>query len=452
MLPGRGIIELKIAVVIPAHNCSLYLARSLEAISLSADLPDECIVVDDGSTDDTAEVARSFSGGVLRVKVLSTGGRRGPAYARNLGARASESDLIWFIDSDVCAHIETLGGIRSIFERDSELAALIGCYDDSPECNDFVSQYKNLMHHHVHQRSRESATTFWSGCGAIRRTVFLEMAGFNDVEYRRPSIEDIELGYRMRARGCKMILDREIQVKHLKRWTFWSLVKSDIRDRGIPWTELILRRQDMPDDLNLEISQRVSVALVFLLLLGAMALSMKWGAYFLLPLFAVVMLMVGRWWVEAAASRNRWVAGGVTVVMATLVVLAKIYHLLTIIPFLIVAYGLLFLRHRYAHSGRGAKMIGVFTAFYMTVAVLSTLILLPSHWLILVFLAGILGVVILNGQFYLFLAEKRGTSFALAAIPLHLLFHLYNALSFAIGLMHFLWDKVRHPKPSIQTS
>ncbi len=51
-------------------------------------------------------------------------------------------------------------------------------------------------------------------------------------------------------------------MKHLKRWTFWGLVKTDVLDRGIPWTELILRDANMPDDLNLQLSQRVSVALV----------------------------------------------------------------------------------------------------------------------------------------------------------------------------------------------
>jgi len=440
-----------IAVVIPAYNCSEFLIRSLEALARSADPPDECIVVDDGSNDGTAEAVRSFSAPGLIVKVMTTGGRRGPAHARNIGARASSSSVLWFIDSDVCVHSGTLGGIRRAFEHDSELAALIGCYDDSPENQDFVSQYKNLMHHHVHQRARESATTFWSGCGAVRRPVFLEMTGFNEVQYQRPSIEDIELGYRMRSSGHKMILDREIQVKHLKRWTFWNLVKTDIRDRGIPWTELILRDQNMPDDLNLEVSQRISVALAFLLLLGDVALAVKWGAFFLVPLFAAVMLMVGRWWVEAAASRNKLVVVGMTAAMGALIVLCKIYHLLALIPILVLAYGLLFLRHRYSSGGRGARMIAVFTAFYLGFSVVSTLVFLPSHWLVQVFLVGLLGVVILNGHFYLFLAEKRGRLFAVAAIPLHLLYHLYNALSFAIGMGRFFWGKFRLSSASIRT-
>ena len=405
-------------------------------MSRSEDAPDELIVVDDGSTDGTPQAAGAFN-----ARLISTGGRRGPAYARNLGSKLATADVLWFIDADVCVHPTTLGDIRRAFQVDTELTALIGSYDDSPDSPDFVSQYKNLMHHHVHQQGRESATTFWSGCGAIRRSVFMEMSGFNEKEYQRPSIEDIELGYRLRVKGHKMLLDPRIQVKHLKRWTFWRLLKTDIRDRGIPWTELILRDQNMPNDLNLELSQRVSVALVWLLLFAALGLAVKWGAYFLVPLFAVVMLILARWWVEAAASRNKWVVLAMSAAMASLIWLAKVYHLLALIPVLILAYILLFLRHRY-DSPEGSGKMGVFTGIYVGVALLFMVVYFPSHWLIFAFFAGLMTVVVLNGQFYLFLAEKRGGLFTLAAIPLHLLYHLYNAISFAIGLTRFLWRKM----------
>src|SRR5205085_70462 len=59
----------------------------------SSDLPQECIVVDDGSTDESAETARNAG-----VTVLSTGGRRGPAVARNLGAKAARGEVLFFLD------------------------------------------------------------------------------------------------------------------------------------------------------------------------------------------------------------------------------------------------------------------------------------------------------------------------------------------------------------------
>ncbi len=83
----------------------------------------------------------------------------------------------------------------------------------------------------MHQSGAERASTFWSGCGDIRRSLFLEHSGFNE-RFGRPAIEDIELGSRLIRARRRIVLDREIQVTHLKTWTFLSLVKTDILDRG----------------------------------------------------------------------------------------------------------------------------------------------------------------------------------------------------------------------------
>jgi hypothetical protein len=81
---------------------------------------------------------------------------------------------------------------------------------------------------------------FWSGCGAIRRELFLKHSGF-DESYARPAIEDIELGNRIHALGHRILLQPDIQCAHLKRWTLWGGIVTDIQARGIPWTQLIHR-------------------------------------------------------------------------------------------------------------------------------------------------------------------------------------------------------------------
>src|SRR3954451_23612723 len=154
----------KISVIVPVYNGAAYLRSCLENLKNSAVAPWECLVVDDGSTDDSAAVAREFG-----AKVLSTGGRSGPAKARNIAAQHAEGDILYFIDSDVCVHVDTIGRVAMHFSEDPALDALIGSYDDSPKCRDFLAQYKNLMHCFVHQTGQREACTFWSGCGAIRK-------------------------------------------------------------------------------------------------------------------------------------------------------------------------------------------------------------------------------------------------------------------------------------------
>jgi len=151
---------------------------------------------------------------------------------------------------------------------------VFGSYDAAPEAPGLVSQYRNLLHHFVHQSARRDASTFWAGCGAIRRDVFLAHGGF-DTRYHRPSIEDIELGYRLRASGARIQLAPEIQVTHLKRWTFWGMVVGDVRDRALPWTELIVRSGRLPNDLNLDRRSRLS-ALCVATLAGLLALGGRW--------------------------------------------------------------------------------------------------------------------------------------------------------------------------------
>jgi hypothetical protein len=175
------------------------------------------------------------------------------------------------VDADVCVHADTLSRIARDFETYPHLSAVIGCYDDAPAQQNFVSQFKNLFHRFVHVKNAGEIGTFWCGCGAIRKDIFRRLGGFDAQLYDRPSIEDIELGARMASAGFRVLLDDRIQAKHLKRWSLWNLIKTDVLYRGIPWTRLILRSGSMPDALNVTPAQRISVLFAFLTVLAALA-------------------------------------------------------------------------------------------------------------------------------------------------------------------------------------
>jgi hypothetical protein len=121
-----------------------------------------------------------------------------------------------------------------------------------------LSQYRNLLHSYTHQHGEAHTCGFWTGCGAIRTAVFRAHGGFDEA-HERPCIEDVELGTRLRQAGRQVWLDKGLQVKHLKHLRFWAVVKTDVWDRAIPWTRLILRSHQMPADLGLRWGQRFSV-------------------------------------------------------------------------------------------------------------------------------------------------------------------------------------------------
>jgi glycosyltransferase involved in cell wall biosynthesis len=260
----------KLSVIVPVYNGGLQLSRCLEGLRLSEYSDFELIVVDDYSTDNTQEILQR--NGVYSTRTPRT---LGPAGARNWGTGFAQARILVFVDADVVLPPNALGLIAQEFEHDSQLAAVFGSYDEEPAWENFLSQYKNLMHCYVHQNSNEFATTFWAGCGAVRKVVFLDFGGFDSARYRKPSIEDIELGYRLAQDGQKIRLIKQLQVKHLKKWTLRSLVRTDILSRAVPWTRLILETRRLPRDLNLTSGARVSTGLVGLLSLGWVILFLQ---------------------------------------------------------------------------------------------------------------------------------------------------------------------------------
>lgn len=246
----------------------------------------ELIVVDDGSEDSSALAATEAG-----AKVLQSAGR-GPAAARNLGAREASGEFLFFLDADCSLAPRSLERAAATLAADSGLDALFGSYDDSPSAPGLAAQYKNLQHHFVHQRGKVEAETFWAGCGVVRRATFLQLGGFDEQRFRRPAVEDVELGSRLRAAGHRIRLAKDVQVTHHKAWTLAGIVKSDLLDRGIPWTELLIEGRAAQSELNLGVSGRVSAAGMVLLVAAVLAAPFQPGALTVAGLAAFVLLTV----------------------------------------------------------------------------------------------------------------------------------------------------------------
>lgn len=308
--PARGL-----SVVVPARNCPETLARSLAALAAS-DLPRdawELIVVDDGSTDATAAVAARVADRVVRL----AGPARGPGFARNRGVEAASGVIVVFIDADVCVHRDTLRRFGEVLGAEPGLGAAFGAYDTQPPAPGVVSQYRNLLHHYEHVRAAGPATTFWAGCGAVRRAAFIAVGMFDEARYPRPQIEDIEFGYRLSGAGYGIALRPEIQCTHLKQWDFRRMVTTDVRDRGIPWMQLLLERRGLDADgpLNLRVTEKLYTAAVgaagLCLLLSIVLPSAAWLVAALALALAVI---AGNWPLVRWFARHRGLPFAICVV------------------------------------------------------------------------------------------------------------------------------------------
>ena len=222
----------------------------------------------------------------------------GPAAARNHGAQLATAPIIFFLDADVAVHADALSRGMARFVADPSLTALFGSYDDMPQARGLVSQFRNLLHHFVHQQGTfdghvRPVHTFWTGCGMIRREVFLDFGGFDPRLYPRPAIEDIELGYRLTRTGHRIVLARDVLATHMKRWSLAEMVRTDIFRRGVPWMLLIKRSGTVETDLNVKPTQPICGARgLILLALGSLPWQ-PWGAT-VVPLGSAAIVWLNR--------------------------------------------------------------------------------------------------------------------------------------------------------------
>jgi glycosyltransferase involved in cell wall biosynthesis len=244
---------IRLSIIVPVHNNARDLRDCLTTLIDECGPESEIIVVDDASTDESPFLAAQ-----LGVRVLRLSKNSGPAVARNHGADHARGDVLFFVDADVIVAHGVVDRVRKVFAGDSTVAAVFGSYDATPRADGIVSRYRNLLHHFVHQNGPAEASTFWTGCGAIRRTVFHQIGGFNPLSL----VEDIELGHRLRRAGHRIRLDKTIQGTHLKRWTLRTMVHTDVTRRAIGWARLTLESKELPATLNLTWDQRLSAILV----------------------------------------------------------------------------------------------------------------------------------------------------------------------------------------------
>lgn len=281
---SRRVDPSDVSIVVPVGGPAAAWGRCARSLARLNPPPGEIVVVLDGRNEDLAATAIGIGAELVELER-----RGGPARARNRGAQAARGEILLFLDSDVDAPPDLVAAVAGLLAEEDRPAAVIGSYDDAPGDPGFLSQYRNLMHHHVHQAARPEASTFWAGCGAVSRQVFLDVGGF-DESYVRPSVEDIELGARLIAAGHEIRLVKDLQVKHLKRWRLGDMLRTDLWARAVPWTELMLAEGRMINDLNVKTRDRLSVVLAFLTLAALPAAL--WSPWSLAPAIAALVLVV----------------------------------------------------------------------------------------------------------------------------------------------------------------
>ncbi|MCR9079891.1 MAG: glycosyltransferase [Hyphomonadaceae bacterium] len=325
----------RICVIVPAYEAAHYLEQSLPPLIALRDggHVDDVIVVDDCSPSPaTAEMAEQFGATVIRAAKNG-----GPGAARNLAATKTDCELLWFVDADVVVHPASVERIPVAF-ADPAVHAMFGSYDENPPAPGFASQYKNLMHRYYHTNSSRQATTFWSGCGVIRRDAFLRLDGFDVEQFTKPSIEDIELGYRIREAGGEIVLDPELLCTHLKEWSLREVVMTDVLKRAVPWSRLIATREMPENNLNVSTPERIRAGIAGLWALSILAAmtAFLWPHGAMIFMAMTIIMVCANWRLLMFFTRRKGLPFGLAALA-----FHQVYYIYSAVTF-----SLVHLRHR----------------------------------------------------------------------------------------------------------
>ncbi len=265
-------------------------------------MPHEIIVVDDASSDASADIASQY-----RCCVVRLGENMGAARAKNRGARIATGDVLFFTDDDVLLQPEAVARVAHDL-GDPRVAGVVGLLARETGFPDFASNYKNLWMRFTYARlPRERIGVFYTSIAAIRRDVFLQLSGF-DENYTGASIaEDTEFGQRAWGAGHLLLLDPEIEGTHRKHYTLGQVLKTDfLRARAL--VLMRLRKRGAQFYTSVPLFYQFAVPIVFAALVSAVfAVILSSPAWlFLLATWLVVFYALHASWLLYLARERGW--------------------------------------------------------------------------------------------------------------------------------------------------
>jgi cellulose synthase/poly-beta-1,6-N-acetylglucosamine synthase-like glycosyltransferase len=281
----------EVSVIIPAYNAETTIKDTLRAV-LNQDFSREryeVIVVDDGSTDRTAEVVREFE----EVKLISIP-RSGPGKARNVGAKAARGKFLLFTDADCVPTKDWIDEMIAPLLKDKEVVGVGGAYKTLNK-ESTIARFVGYEIERRHEKLAKLKYIDFVGTfsAAYRKDIFLKFGGF-DESFPMASGEDIEFSFRVVRAGHKLVFNRRARVFHRHPDSLFKFLKQQFW-RGF-WRvklykrhrEKILRHAYTPKLLFLEILLLGMAILAFLLSILGVLFPIH------LHLFAIYGLLLAR--------------------------------------------------------------------------------------------------------------------------------------------------------------
>ncbi|GII77363.1 hypothetical protein Sru01_23450 [Sphaerisporangium rufum] len=192
-----------VSLIVPCYNAARTLRLCLESALAQTRPPDEIVVVDDASTDGSAEIAEGLGCRVVRLPE-----NRGVSAARNAGVDATTGEIVFFLDADVALRPDAVAAALDVLAGDPGCGCVHGVYDTEPLIDDGPVEWYRILHA-AHWRGRHlgEVNSVVFALAAIRRGVLAD-TGRLDETLR--DCEDVEYSSRLAVRTRIVLTDRMV--------------------------------------------------------------------------------------------------------------------------------------------------------------------------------------------------------------------------------------------------
>jgi GT2 family glycosyltransferase len=216
------VTQLSVTLAIPCFNAEAFIQPALDSIYRQSVAPDEILIIDDGSRDNTREIVKQFS----NIHLIAHEQNRGIGASRNSGWQAAAGDVVVFMDADGVAEPDFIKKLLARY-TDDNVAGVGGRGIEAVQENMYDRWRKEILFQHWGESFREDVYFLFGLCSSYRRSVLHEVGGFDP--FFQTSGEDMDIGFRIRTAGYRLAYAPDAIVNHQRRDNGGSLRKMAYR-------------------------------------------------------------------------------------------------------------------------------------------------------------------------------------------------------------------------------
>ncbi|MDP6563782.1 MAG: glycosyltransferase [Alphaproteobacteria bacterium] len=221
-----------ISIISPNYNGEATIGTCLAAAFASRHANFEVIVVDDGSTDNSVAAIREYP--CLLIRLDRQGGT---SRARNIGALHARGDILFFTDADCILDLATLSTAAAAAAAHGPDVVIGGTYARTAYEDTFLGNFQAGFINHYETRNADNPDYIAGHAMIMDAGTFRDSGGFT--ENFLAVIEDVEFSHRLRRAGCRLVMNPDIEVRHIFNFSLRRSLANAVR-KALFWTHYSL--------------------------------------------------------------------------------------------------------------------------------------------------------------------------------------------------------------------